>query len=159
MAMQEVFSELIEEAIKLELNVSDLYMLFYRQFPDDSQFWWKLSIEEQNHAALLKTVRLMNNTALEIPRDIVPAGLDELLVSNKRLEDAIDEFKAHPDRTRAFQFAYLVEHSAGELHYESFMNHGNESKLTEVLRKLNRDDINHAERIRQYMADHHIPQE
>ncbi len=157
--MKDELSLLIEEAIKLELYVSKLYMVFYRKFPDDGKFWWKLAIEEQNHAALLKTVRQMNNTHIKIPADIVPAGLTELTDSIKMLMEAIEEFEVRPDRTRAFQFAFKVEHSAGELHYESFMKYASESRLNSVFRKLNGDDINHAGRIQQYMIDHHIPQE
>ena len=156
--MNDEFSLLIEEAIKLELYVSELYLVFYRKFPDDAEFWWQLAIEEQNHAALLKTVRQMNHTHLKIPEDIVPASLAELADSNKMLQDAIEEFEAHPDRTRAFQVAFKIEHSAGELHYDSFMKYATESRLTTVFRKLNGDDINHAGRIQQYMINHNIPQ-
>jgi len=149
---------LIEEAIKLELNVSELYMLFYRKLPEDSQFWWQLAIEEQNHAALLKTVRQMNKSDLQIPREILPAGQKELVQANHKLEQAIVEFETHPDRTSAFQFAFEVENSAGELHYDSFMKFGAESRLTTVFRKLNGDDVSHADRIRQYMIEHQIPE-
>ncbi len=157
--MKHEFGKLIEEAIKLELYISDLYMVFYRKFPEDAEFWWQLAMEEQNHAALLKTVRQMNNMALKIPSEIIPSDLDLLVHSNNRIIDAIKDFEVRPDRTRAFQFAFLVEHSAGEIHFESFMKYAKKSKLTEVFRNLNGDDINHAERIKQYMMDHQIPQE
>ena len=156
--MYDEFSSVIEEAISLELNVANLYFLFYRQLPDDSEFWWKLAIEEQNHAALLKTVKQMTRSELQLPREIVPSGKKELAASNKLLLQAIEDFENHPDRTKAFQFAFKVENSAGELHYQSFMKYGTESRLMDVFRKLNGDDINHADRIRQYMNQHNIPE-
>ncbi len=54
--MSQNFSQLIREAIQLELNVAKLYLLFHDLFPEDGDFWWQLVIEEENHAALLKTV-------------------------------------------------------------------------------------------------------
>lgn len=156
--MKDEFSLLIEEAIKLELYISDLYMLFYRQFPEDAKFWWQLAIEEQNHAALLKTVRQMNDSHLNIPPDIIPANHIELADSNKILQEAIAEFEAQPDRNKAFQFAFKMEQAAGELHYDNFMRYASESRLTAVFRKLNGEDINHAERLRKYMTDYNIPQ-
>lgn len=155
--MSDKFGDLIEEAIRVELYASDLYMLFYRKFPEDSQFWWQLAMEEQNHAALLKTVRQMNSVELKIPPEILPESVDELVQANLRLKEAIREFEEKPDRYRAFQFAYLTEHSAGELHYDNFMQHAMESKLSAVFRKLNGEDINHAKRIEEYMTEHNIP--
>ena len=155
--MNDDLTKLVEEAIRLELNVSELYLLFYRIFPEDSEFWWKLAIEEQNHAALLKTLLLMSRSELQIPREILPTGLGDLIQSNNKIDEALIKFSSHPDRIKAFQFAFEVENSAGEMHYESFMKLGAESKLTSVFRKLNGEDINHAERIKQYMIDHQIP--
>ncbi|MEN8226613.1 MAG: rubrerythrin family protein [Bacteroidota bacterium] len=156
--MHDEFGSVIEEAITLELNVSDLYFLFYKLFPDDSEFWWKLAMEEQNHAALLKTVKQMSRSELQLPKEIVPSGRNELATSNKKLLQALEDFENYPDRTKAFQFALEIENSAGELHYQSFMKYGTESRLLNVFRKLNGDDINHADRIRQYMNQHNIPE-
>ncbi len=156
--MKNEFILMIEEAIKLELYISDLYMLFYRKFPEDAKFWWQLSIEEQNHAALLKTIRQMSNSQLNIPEDIIPANLNELAESNEMLQEAMEEFEAQPDRNRAFQFAFKIEQAAGELHYDNFMRYATESRLTAVFRKLNGEDINHAERLQKYMNDYNIPQ-
>ena len=44
-----------EEAIQLEQNVSNLYLIFQQEFPEDAQFWWTLVQEESNHAALIKS--------------------------------------------------------------------------------------------------------
>ena len=47
--------QLANEAMRLEYNVSKLYMIFRDSLPEDTEFWWKLVIEESNHAALIKS--------------------------------------------------------------------------------------------------------
>jgi len=79
------FSQLINEAIQLELNVAKLYLLFHKLQPEDAAFWWALVIEEQNHAALLKTVEQMDASRVEIPEGIMPPGLAELQESNQMI--------------------------------------------------------------------------
>ncbi len=156
--MREDFNLLIEEAILLELNIAELYMLFYRLFPGDSEFWWELAMEEQNHAALLKTARQMSKAEVRIPMEMLPAGVEELVSSNIRIRNAVKEFEISPDRNRAFQFALLAENGAGELHYDTFMKNVADSQVASVFKKLNGDDIDHAERIRKYMIDNQIPE-
>jgi hypothetical protein len=154
--MNEDLNLVIEEAIELEQRVADLYMLFYRLFPQDSRFWWRLSMEEQNHAALLKTVSQMMDTRIEIPEDILPAQLAELKAVNRTLRRYMDEMEVSPDRTRAFHLAYTIENSAGERHYDTFMKQGTRSPVSEVFRKLNGEDIDHAARILQYMKQQQL---
>ena len=154
--MQPDFNLLIREAIQLELNVGKLYMLFYRLLPEDAEFWWKLSLEEENHAALLKTAQQMRASRVEIPNEMLPPGLIELQKSNQMIISAMADFEKHPDRAKAFELAHRIELSAGEAHYEEFMNGAVDSRIKEVFRKLNRDDLNHAQRIRQYMAERQI---
>jgi len=72
------FNSLIEKAIQLELNVAELYIRFHKLFPSDASFWWKLAIEEKNHAALLKTLQLMKDSHVEIPLEFYPAGKEAL---------------------------------------------------------------------------------
>ena len=63
--MGQNFDQLIQEAIQLELNIAKLYLLFHQLLPEDSTFWWKLVIEEENHAALLKTIEQMANLEIQ----------------------------------------------------------------------------------------------
>jgi ferritin len=154
--MEDELNLLIEEAIRLEQNVAELYLLFHRLFPEDAQFWWRLSMEEQNHAALLKTVSQMNDTRIQIPKDILPCQLKELKNVNRLLRSAMEELASSPDRTRAFQLAYTIENSAGELHYDKFMKYGTRSQISEVFRKLNGDDMDHAARILHYMKQRNM---
>jgi hypothetical protein len=151
------FEKLIDEAIRLELNVGELYLLFYRLFPEDETFWWKIAIEEENHAALLKTVRQMGSIHVALPMDLLPAGIEELRDSNRLILQALEDFEKRPDRDRAFHLAHQIENSAGELHYNMFMKDAPPSTVTDMFKKLNGHDLDHAQRIIQYMADHNIP--
>ncbi len=151
MEMREEFNHLIEKAIELELNVAKLYYQFYSLFPSDADFWWQLTIEEKNHAALLKTVQQMHDSHVEIPRDFYPASMQALEESNQKILNVILGFEKHPDRHRALRTAYELENSAGEIHYESFANSLSSSRVANIFQKLNGDDINHAQRIREYM--------
>ena len=154
--MHPEFETLIEEAIQLELNVADLYLLFHHQLKEDSAFWWELAIEEENHAALLKTVKQMKDDSLEIPDEMLPDNTADLIQSNREIKLAIAKFSEHIDRKAAFNYAYQLENAAGEWHFNAFMKDRTESEMANVFRKLNGADLHHAERIRAYMHAHHI---
>ena len=53
--MNNDIAALAEESINLELNVSDIYYMFYTFFPDDENLWWKLAIEERTMPLSLET--------------------------------------------------------------------------------------------------------
>ncbi len=119
-------------------------------------YWWKLVLEEQNHASLLKTVKKMNEVNVVIPEELLPVSIQELQKTNRIIRQYKEELEARPDRARAFQLAYELENSAGELHYESFMRGDSSSIPGKLFKKLNGDDIDHARRIKQYMAEQGI---
>jgi hypothetical protein len=152
------FEKLIDEAIRLELYVGELYLLFYRLFPEDATFWWQIAIEEENHAALLKTVKQMDSIHVDLPKDLLPAGIEELRNSNRLILQALEDFEERPDRNRAFHLAHRIENSAGELHYNLFMKEAPPSTVTDMFKRLNGHDVDHAQRIIQYMAENNIPQ-
>ena len=155
-AMNTELEKLIDEAILLEMNVADIYDLFHRTFKQDSEFWWKLVMEEKNHAALLKTVKKMNDVDVIIPPELLPESITELQKTNQMIRQYMEETEARPNRARAFQIAYELENSAGELHYDSFMHADTSSIPGKLFKRLNGDDIDHARRIRQYMTQQGI---
>ncbi len=50
--MKQTLEQLIDESIKLELNVADVYKIFLNTFPEDSELWSMLIREEEKHADL-----------------------------------------------------------------------------------------------------------
>jgi hypothetical protein len=149
--MSDALDKYINEAIELELNVSDLYLLFYSLFPQDKNFWWALSIEEKNHAALLKNLKLLFRVSHELPPDILPKNLEDLEITNKEIIAYIDTFKNKPSRRKAFEYAIHLEESAGEVHFQVFAENKNLPEKFEIFQILNMDDKNHASRIQNYM--------
>jgi hypothetical protein len=149
--------EFLDESIQLELNVSDLYQLFYSKFPEDSEFWWQISLEEINHAALIRSIN-----DLFLPDNILPQGViqtqsSELHQVNRSIRDRISNYKLNsPSRFEAFSYAYEIENSAGELHYELFMNENPVSNVEKIFQRLNGEDKNHALRIDNYMKMNNI---
>ncbi len=95
----------------------------------------------------------MEATRVEIPDGILPPGVAELKESNQMILKAMEDFKKKPNRSWAFELAHKIELSAGESHYDNFMRNAPKSRITEVFRKLNGDDVDHARRIRKYVEE------
>lgn len=150
--------QLVEEAINLELYVADLYMVFYRAFPEDADLWWTLLNEEKNHAALIKSARniFLNND--NFPKELLASDLETLKNFNKKLLAWISEFEqTPPTREKALNLAVEIEQSEGEAAYQMAMERPPESKEMKILQQLNGMDKDHADRIRAYMRDADIP--
>jgi len=150
---EENLRQLIEEAIKLEFNVAEIYLSFHNRFPEDSGFWWKIAIEEKNHAALLKNGKQFFLDAGMFPDNLVGDSLEALINANNELEGILrQEKEAPPSRDVAFNLALKLEESAGEIHFQYAMQqakHPSEAIL--LFQSLNEGDKDHAERIRNYM--------
>ena len=148
---------LIDESINLELNVSDLYLLFHNIFPDDEEFWWKLVLEEKNHAALIQSGKDHFEPLKKFPLKLLHHNLEELKATNNTLLSLIRNFEeTPPSREEAFNIALKIENSACELHFQNFMDGESNSTIEDIFQELNRDDKEHALRIRSYMEAHGI---
>jgi len=146
--------ELANEAIQIEHYVSDLYMIFHCTFSEDAEFWWRLGLEEKNHASLLTC-----GVEDYMPRDLFPIemidpSLQDMQEMNKKLVSLIDQYQNNPpSRETAFQVALEVENSAGEVHFQEAMEQAPRWKMMKIFQKLNQDDKDHAKRIRAYMKE------
>ena len=148
--------KLAEEAMRLEYNVSKLYMIFRDAHPEDEDFWWQLVIEEGNHAALIKSGRDYFMPVGVFPEGMFPA-MEEMEKANKQLESLLKKYTADPpSREVAFNVALKTEMSAGELHFQHTMAKPADSKVLELFQKLNQDDKDHAKRIRAYMEENQM---
>ena len=150
-------TSLIEESINLELNVSKIYTHFYKLFPDDAAFWWKLVVEEKNHAALIRSGKEYFEPLRKFPHDLLAPLLKILKDANSRLDSLIKKYaETPPSREEAFNIALKIEESAGELHSQKFMDKEANSTTDNIFKELNKDDKDHAMRIRCYMEEHSI---
>ena len=156
--MENNFISLIDESINLELNVSNLYSLFFKLFPEDADFWWKLVLEEKNHAALIRSGKEYFEQLNKFPHDILSDSLQKLKDTNSKLETMIQKFESDPPlRQEAFNMAFDLENSAGEVHFQNFMSKEGNLKIADIFKQLNKDDKDHSMRIFLYMEKQGIP--
>lgn len=150
--MDQELSKLIDEAITLELRVGDLYTIFGKAFPEDSDFWGELASEEQNHAAQLAGARDTLMAEGEFWSKLLPSKGELLISANNKLSSLLRKCKeSPPSREEAFEVALELEQSAGELHYQRAMEDSPESEAMKIFQELNNGDEDHARRIRAYM--------
>ena len=156
--MNQYLQDILDESIQLELNAADLYMLFFEEFPADSDFWWKLVIEEKNHAALLKSIRDIFQEVAGVPENLFPGSPEELEKANSRIREQTELFRANrPTREKAFNTALALEENAGEIHFQGFMENSDDDSVSQVFKQLNGEDKNHARRLQEYMEENGIP--
>lgn len=142
----------LKESIEFELNIGDLYQLFSVKFPEDYDFWWKISMEEMNHAALIESINDVFMTESVQPSDSIEKQTEDLRQMNHTLKARIEQFKLiSPSRIDAFKYGLELENSAGESHFEIFMTEEPTSQMEKIFQKLNGDDLNHAIRMEKYM--------
>jgi len=142
----------LKESIELELNIGDLYQLFSVKFPADYDFWWKISIEEMNHAALIESINDVFMNEDNETMDSIETQTSDLHKMNISIKDSIENYKlVPPTRLEAFKYSLEIENSASESHFEIFMNSVQNSPVVKIFQKLNGEDKNHAARIENYM--------
>jgi len=155
--MDKKLAQLIDESIKLELNVSKIYMFFCNTFPEDSVFWRKLVLEEKNHADLIKSGKGTFLLPGQFPSKLLTPSMKILCKTNNRLISLIKRYNEKlPSRESAFNIALDIEKSAGEFHYQLAMEKSPTSSIMKIFQGLNKDCKNHTNRILAYMSDKRI---
>lgn len=83
---------ILEEGIKLELNMSDLYLFYSNNFIEDKEFWQQMAEEEKEHASLFRMVKDLIEFSPSLD-DIIFVNFNELKVANNSIVNAIKNFK------------------------------------------------------------------
>ncbi|MCF8368145.1 MAG: hypothetical protein K9G76_03825 [Bacteroidales bacterium] len=148
----EAAEKLFKNAILLELKMAHLYLLFKEMFKEDVEFWWKLSLEEINHASLIKGISYLGELTGQYPKSIVPERVEMIENSRKRIEKELEKYE-HGDYTRfdALKTAYELELIAGEVHCQTFIPSIAGDEDFAQIKEFNKNDIEHAARIKQYL--------
>lgn len=150
-------NNMLEASIELELQVAKLYLLFYHKLPQDSDFWWNLMLEEQNHAALLRSIKDVFVPRGSIPDNLLAESLDSIVQSCTALQRWHHHYSTSlPTRAQALNLALEIEHSAAELHFQRFMDKTPDSRVEDVFQQLNAEDKDHVQRLIDYMNAHNI---
>ena len=140
---------IIEEAIELELNMAKLYGTFSEYLNNDRAFWFRIAIEEKNHAALLKTGKDFIRFD-KFPLGFLPDNLELMKISNRKAKEAIKNFLQNPDREEAFNLALEMEKTAGEIHFQLFMEKEAKDSIGDIFQKLNQADKDHEKRCHEF---------
>ena len=157
--MSKNLRRLIEEAIKLEFNMAEVYLSFHHRFPEDADFWWDMALEEKNHASLLRSGEQFFLDAGLFPVEIVGTSLGALVNLNCELECILKQEMEFPPLGRAFAFnlAIKLEESAGEIHFQHAMQQTEHpSEAIKLFQSLNEDNKDHADRMHSYMRQKDI---
>jgi CheY-like chemotaxis protein len=150
--MKYALEQFIDEAIQLELNAAEIYLIFSEAIPEDANFWATLAWEEKNHAAALKTGKDVLVPMEQFPGEILPNVIQTLFDTNLWLNSLKEKFsETKPDRETAFAIAIKIESSAGEQHFQRVMESPTDSNVIRIFQELCEDDIHHLSRIREYM--------
>ncbi len=153
--MDKGLSRILNESIQLELNVADLYLSFGQAFSEDYDFWSQLAVEEKNHAALLRSGKLESLDKGHFQDNALKSNLDALIKVNKEIKELVKKHKRKrpSSRASAFEIAIKVEESTGEIDFSCFIEQEADSLALQFFSRVNREDRDHARRIRNYMRE------
>lgn len=155
--METIEQDFIDESIRLELNMSDLYRLLSITFPEDEEFWATLSGEEIHHAALIRSVNELFLAERVVPRYLLSDFTQQIHQSNQIIAREIESIRQNtPSREEVFRLAFTLESSAGEIHYQRMVSGIANSMVEEIFQKLNGDDKFHARRILNYARQNNL---
>ena len=141
----------LEEGIKLELGIGELYKLFSSYYPEDETFWFRLYQDENKHATVLEALRPWVALGIEKKKFILP-DLIELKNKNIAIKKIIQKAKEEkPSRETAFNLAYKIELTASEVHFQKKMSEDPDNKLLQAMQELCGADKDHQKRIRRMM--------
>jgi hypothetical protein len=153
--MSETSYDTLRLSVEIEIALSKLYRMFSEIHREDAQFWWKLAMEEGNHAAVLRTGEKL--PASMFPEELLAGSKEKLSEVRRKVEERLAEWEEQPaSRAAAFRQALEFESGAGELHYQLYMKSGIPEELAGIYRELNAGDLDHARRIERYMAEQGI---
>jgi len=143
----EKITEYLNESIKLELNVSNLYMLFSEKLKSNKEFWYRLSIEEVNHASLLETIKSFFESNVKVEHLLDVEHINELIEFNKLFPVFIKSFSDEPTIEKSKEIGIFIEQSIAETHYQNIMELSTDDKIINIFQQLNKDDKDHFKRI------------
>ncbi|MDP8298515.1 MAG: ferritin family protein [Candidatus Tantalella remota] len=140
--------ELLNEAIKAESNMAQLYRVYQEIFTEDAEFWGQLVEEEKQHASIIDIGRNVL-TEDDLSKTFLYNNLEELKAANKLVTDMSVMYKEDPpSREDAYHRAIELEERFFESFYQDAITGEPGSEEKKIIQKLNSDSKDHAARIR-----------
>ena len=147
-------TELFEEAIKLERSVAALYLTYARLFPEHGEFWARLSQEEENHAAIIRSGMEQLYQFDLFPLQALATDVGSIKRNCQEIKDKIELFEiSPPDLKSACEFAISIENGAGESHYQVTIDSAEKSRALIIFKNMASNDKDHADRIRKFLEE------
>ncbi|MFC1859010.1 ferritin family protein [Thermodesulfobacteriota bacterium] len=147
MSLKPFQEKILKQLIHQEVLLSRLYTLFSRQFPQQKEFWGKLSKEEERHAKLIEKLLEATKTGLIFFNE----GKTKTYTLNAfitRLEGIIEKAESGEfDLSSAFAYAVDYESSLIEKNVFSYFDSLSD-KAKGTLKILQSETVKHVERIR-----------
>ncbi len=157
--MDKQLGHIIDESVKLERNVGELYKLFSQTFDMDAPFWDTLCKEEKHHARLIEKLGGLDFLTYKLIPEMLSERLNEICEANTSITSCIGKYRTNPPtREEAFNLALKLEESATEIHYQEFMDSNADDILAQTFQRLNANDKDHFIRISAYMKANGIPE-
>jgi len=146
--MENQYTPLFNEAIRVERNISSFYALYATHFKDDHLFWQMLSEEEEHHAKILESgLELLLGQNL-FPDAILDLDIKELKATNDKLEAKIAECKEKMlGKKEAYTYALELEQASLEFFFQQTASDKADEKAIKVFDNLVGFDKDHAQRI------------
>lgn len=151
-----MINQILDEAIKLELSLSQLYLLFKAHHPKDKAFWNSMAMEELGHADRLGLLKKSLSEEGKKTEQYTDVDFVKIRANNIQAQRLIDEFDSGVSRELAFRTAVKLENSASEEHYRIVFNSEIESRLTKVFQSLSLEDKKHYNRLLDYIEKKNI---
>lgn len=147
-----------EEAIKLEKNVSELYRLYSYTYSQDSEFWWTLHLEEDDHAGILTALSKSHLPFGRFPGELLALDMDGLRGTNRKVEIALKTWsETPPPEARAYRFAAEIEESVGELTLQEAVSTQPTSATMRLVQEVIGASRDHAARVKQLIVQRGLP--
>ncbi len=154
--METTLKNILNEAVKLELLMSKLYYLFQQKFPQDSNFWGKLSTEEKEHAQIILKYIPFLEIKIDDLHGFESASLSSLVLNNMQINEVINNFTDNNTREDAFRESIKLENSSSEENYRFLLNSDTDSEIISIFKTLNGEDRKHYKRIVEYVIKEKI---
>ncbi len=146
--MENQYTLLFNEAVRVERNIGSFYALCATHFKDDRTFWWKLSEEEEQHAKILESGLEFLLEENLFPNAILDLDIKDLKVTNDKLEEKIALFQEiTPDKKEVYLYAFELEQASLEFFFQQITSKKSDEKAINIFNNLIGFDKDHARRI------------
>ncbi len=146
--MENQYTLLFNEAIRVERNIASFYSLCATHFREDQVFWQTISEEEEHHAKILESgLELLLEENL-FPDAILDLDIKELKVTNDKLEGKIAQFQEKTlNKRETYTYTLELEQASLEFFFQQATSNKSDEKALEIFDNLVGFDKDHAQRI------------